>query len=38
MRATTTVEADIRIAPTDIGNTNPIAASTPAASGTEIKL
>src|SRR6185369_2424545 len=36
--ATTTVEIDIKIAPTDIGMTNPIGASTPAARGTEIKL
>src|SRR5699024_12404865 len=34
LRATTTVEADIRIAPTLIGNTNPMGANTPAASGT----
>ena len=32
------VDSDIRIAPTDIGSTNPIGASTPAASGTEIRL
>ena len=32
------VDSDIKIAPTDIGNTNPAGASTPAASGTEIRL
>src|ERR1700758_4842132 len=37
-RATTTVEIDIKIAPTDIGITKPIGASTPAANGTEIRL
>ena len=36
--ATTTVEIDIKIAPTDIGITKPIGASTPAASGTDIRL
>lgn len=36
--ATTIVDSDIRIAPTYIGSTNPTRASTPAASGTEIKL
>jgi hypothetical protein len=36
--ATTTVDADIRMALTDIGMLNPIGASTPAASGTEIRL
>src|SRR5690625_3903744 len=34
LRATTAVEADIRSAPTLIGRTNPIGASTPAARGT----
>src|SRR5699024_11281615 len=38
LSATTTVEIDIRIAPTDIGRTNPTGASTPAASGTESRL
>ena len=33
-----TVDRRIRIAPTDIGSTNPIGASTPAASGTEMRL
>src|SRR5690606_10719666 len=37
-RATTTVEADIRIAPMLMGSTKPIGASTPAASGTESRL
>ena len=36
--ATTTVDTDIRIAPTSIGSTNPTGASTPAARGTEIAL
>src|SRR3979490_1540025 len=36
--ATTTVEIDIKIAPTDIGITKPMGASTPAASGTAIRL
>src|SRR5699024_1863043 len=38
MSATTTVDSDIRIAPTDIGSTNPTGARTPAASGTEMRL
>src|SRR5690606_24915354 len=38
LSATTTVEADIRIAPTDMGSTNPIGARTPAASGTAARL
>ena len=38
LSATTTVEADMRIAPTLIGRTNPIGASTPAASGTATRL
>ena len=36
--ATTTVEADIRIAPTLMGRTNPIGARIPAANGTEMRL
>ena len=32
------VDADIKMAPSDIGMTNPIGASTPAASGTEMRL
>ena len=38
LSATTTVEADMRIAPTLIGRTNPMGARTPAARGTEIRL
>src|SRR5690606_16011987 len=38
LSATTIVERDMRIAPTDIGSTNPIGARTPAASGTDIRL
>ena len=38
LSATTMVDSDISIAPTDIGSTNPIGASTPAASGTAIML
>ncbi len=38
LSATTTVDADIKIAPTDIGRTNPIPARTPAARGTEMRL
>src|SRR5690606_36510573 len=38
LTATTIVERDMRIAPTDIGSTKPIGASTPAASGTETRL
>src|SRR5699024_7842301 len=38
LSATTTVEIDIRTAPTDIGRTNPTGARTPAASGTESRL
>lgn len=38
LRATTTVDADIRMAPTDMGSTNPMGARTPAASGTEMRL
>lgn len=38
LSATTTVDNDMRIAPTDIGMTNPMGARTPAARGTEIKL
>src|SRR5262249_44176877 len=38
LRATTTVDADINNAPTDIGITKPTGASTPAASGTEMRL
>ncbi len=36
--ATTTVEADIRIAPTLMGRTNPTGARIPAANGTEMRL
>ncbi|GEM_PF-5427238 len=38
LSATTTVDADMRMAPTLIGSTNPTGASTPAASGTETRL
>src|SRR5699024_12047265 len=37
-RATITVDADMRSAPTLIGMTNPMGASTPAASGTAMRL
>ena len=36
--ATMIVDSDIRIAPIDMGSTNPTGARTPAASGTEIRL
>jgi hypothetical protein len=38
LSATTTVDADINSAPTDIGITKPIGASTPAANGTATRL
>ena len=38
LAATMIVDSDIKIAPIDIGSTNPTGASTPAASGTEIRL
>lgn len=38
LAATMTVDNDMRIAPIDMGNTNPMGARTPAASGTDARL
>lgn len=38
LSATTIVDSDMRVAPTDMGRTKPIGARMPAASGTEIRL